>query len=192
MNTRSTQYGTTLIEVLVAAIIIGIGLLGISALQIKALQYSTNAEHRAKATDIAWALADRMRANLQADTSTGTGNEYVENPVPGCPASWAGAVCSMAPGAADDTGVTQCTAAEMAAYDMFQMRCDDDLGAEQVLPAGTLAVICIDKDNSNGDPCDPGSELQITVTWETRNETLDTGGTGDFITLSVIPGEDPF
>jgi type IV pilus assembly protein PilV len=192
MNTRSTQYGTTLIEVLVAAIIIGIGLLGISALQIKALQHSTNAEHRAKATDIAWALADRMRANLQADTDTGTGNQYVESPVPSCPVAFAGSVCSMAPGASGTAGVTQCTAAEMAAYDLFQMRCADGLGAEQVLPAGTLEVICIDKNAANGDPCDPGSELQITVTWETRSETLDTGSTGDFITLSVIPGQDPF
>jgi type IV pilus assembly protein PilV len=190
MNTRTTQYGTTLVEVLVAAIIIGIGLLGISALQIKALQFSTNAEHRAKATDIAWALADRMRANLQADTNTGTGNDYVSAAIASCPAAFAGTVCSMEPGGA--AGGASCSATEMAAFDLFQLRCADDMGAKRVLPEGTLEVICVDKDGGNGDPCDPGSEMQITITWETRNETLDTGGTGDFITLSVIPGEDPF
>jgi type IV pilus assembly protein PilV len=189
MNTRTTQHGTSLIEVLVAAIVIGIGLLGISALQIKALQFSTNAEHRAKATDIAWALADRMRANLPAgELDTGTGNYYVENPVPACPANFGGDVCSMEPGAADDTGVDECAADDMAAFDLWEMRCADDMGAEQVLPAGTLEVVCNDKDTGNADPCDPGSELQITVTWETRNETLSTGDTGDFITMSVIPG----
>jgi type IV pilus assembly protein PilV len=192
MSIRTLQRGTSLIEVLIAAIIIGIGLLGISALQMKALQFSTNAEHRAKATDIAWALADRMRANLPAgELDTGTGNYYVEAAVPACPAAFAGSVCSMAPDAANAVGVTQCSEQEMAAYDLWELRCSADMGAEEVLPAGTLAVTCNDK-VAGGDPCDPGSELTITVTWETRNETLDTGSTGDFVSMTVIPGADIF
>ncbi|WP_419653319.1 type IV pilus modification protein PilV [Thiolapillus sp.] len=70
-----SQRGTTLVEVLIAAVIVGIGLLGIASLQVKALQASTDAEYRAKATDIAWALADRMRANLASNTSNG--NHYI-------------------------------------------------------------------------------------------------------------------
>jgi type IV pilus assembly protein PilV len=190
MNTRTKQRGTSLIEVLVASIVIGIGLLGISALQIKALQFSTNAEHRAKAADIAWALSDRMRANLDADNAAG--NDYISAAIATCPGAFGGSVCSMTPDAANTVGVTQCTPTEMAAYDLWQLRCGDDMGAKRVLPAGTLAVTCNDKDAGNADPCDPGSEMQITVTWETRNDTLDTGGTGDFITMSVIPGADTF
>lgn len=191
MNIRDAQRGTTLVEVLVAAFIIGFALLGISALQMKALQYSTNAEFRAKASDIAWALADRMRANLPAgNITTGSGNEYIENIIVACPVNWVGSVCAMDPGATNTAGVTQCTAADMAAYDMFQMTCADDMGAAEVLPDGTLRVACVDKDTGNGDPCDPDSELQITVFWETRNETLDTNDTGDSITMRVTPGED--
>ncbi len=190
MNSRHTQHGTTLVEVLVAAFIIGFALLGVSALQMKAMQYSTNAEFRAKATDIAWALADRMRANLQAGSiTTGSGNEYIENVITTCPGSWGGAVCAMEPGAASAGGVTQCTAQQMAAYDMFQMTCEDNLGAAQVLPVGTLTVSCIDKD-PGGDPCDPDSELQIRVRWQTRDETLG-GDTEDFIIMRVTPGAPP-
>ncbi len=192
MNSRNTQYGTTLVEVLVAAFIIGFALLGISALQMKAMQYSTNSEFRSKASDIAWALADRMRANLPAGAITsGSGNLYVNNVINTCPGSWSGAVCAMDPGAADTAGVTQCTAQEMAAYDMFQLTCDDNMGAAQVLPAGTLSVACIDKDGSNSDPCDPDSELRITIEWETRNKTLDDGTTGDLIIMRVTPGAPP-
>lgn len=193
MNNRKTQSGTSLVEVLVAAFIIGFALLGISALQMKAMQYSTNAEFRAKASDIAWALADRIRANLPAgDLTTDSGNEYIENVIATCPINWVGAICAMEPGATSTAGVSQCTAAEMAAYDMFQMTCDDDLGAAEVLPGGALTVSCIDKDgDAVTDPCDPDSELRIQITWETRSETLDTGDNEDFIIMRVIPGEDP-
>jgi type IV pilus modification protein PilV len=192
INSNKKQSGTTLVEVLVAAFIIGFALLGISALQMKAMQYSTNSEFRAKAADIAWALADRMRANLTAgDIATGSGNEYIENIIVACPANWAGAVCAMEPGAANTAGVTQCTAAQMAAYDMFQLTCDDNLGAAQVLPGGTLAVSCIDKDAAGPDLCDPESELRITITWVTRNEVVATNNTVESFTMRVTPGEDP-
>ncbi|MCW4245707.1 MAG: type IV pilus modification protein PilV, partial [Candidatus Thiodiazotropha taylori] len=54
----------TLIEVLIAAVIIGVGLLGVASLQITALQGASNADYRSRATDLTAALADRMRANL--------------------------------------------------------------------------------------------------------------------------------
>ncbi|MCW4254661.1 MAG: prepilin-type N-terminal cleavage/methylation domain-containing protein, partial [Candidatus Thiodiazotropha taylori] len=43
--------GMTLIEVLVAAVIIGVGLLGVASLQITALQGASNADYRSRATD---------------------------------------------------------------------------------------------------------------------------------------------
>jgi hypothetical protein len=95
----------------------------------------------------------------------------------------------MEPGAADDTGVVECSPEEMAAYDLQQARCALNTGAKQVLPAGTLQVSCIDSILGDGDACSLGSELQIRVDWETRNETLGSG-TGDFITLRVHLGEE--
>lgn len=189
MNIRATQRGASLVEVLVAAFIIGFALLGISALQMKAMHYSTNAEFRAKASDIASALADRMRVNLPAgNLATTPGNEYIANGLATCPVNWTGVVCAMEPGATNTSGVTQCTDVQMAAYDMFQLTCADNMGAASVLPAGGLAVTCSDKDAGNTDPCDPDSELQIIVSWETRDDILNTNSTRESITMRVTPG----
>lgn len=187
MTSQHKQRGTTLVEVLVAAVIIGTALLGIAALQIKAMQASTNAEHRARATDIAWALADRMRANLLADTSSG--NDYISDAISSCGSQ--PFACAMIPGATNTTGVAQCTPSQMAAFDLWETRCAGNVGAKQILPGGTLIVSCNDRVSSNPDNCDPGSELLITITWATRDATLDTGTNTDFITMTVIPGIDP-
>ncbi len=178
-----------MVEVLIAAVIIGIGLLGIASLQVKALQASSNAEHRAKATDIAWGLADRMRANLASNTISGDAyissaqaNDYcTDNPTPPN-------TCAMTPGSATLPG--NCTPAQMAAFDLYEARCAST-GVKQALPNGSLTVGCTDLDNTNSDTCDPGSSMLIAITWATRTETLDTGEQTDSITMVVEPGVDP-
>ncbi len=188
IQSRPFQRGTTLVEALIAAVIIAIGLLGIAVLQVKSLQASTNAEYRAKAVDIASSLADRMQANLIADTASG--NDYISTtPLSACPAAPA-QLCSMTPGASSVSGVSSCTPTQMAAFDLYEARCATT-GVKQVLPGGSLTVRCIDSVAGNADACDPGSEMRITVNWDTRTETLDTGSKTDFITLAFVPGADP-
>ena len=172
------QRGTTLVEVLIAAVVIGIGLLGIASLQIKALQASTNAEHRAAAIDIAAALADRIRANLTEI------NAYVSTPVASC--SVPAKECASSPDEA--TTAEQCTAAEMAAYDLNTIRCAEGSGAKNKLPGGEITITC-------AAPCDGTTPMQIQVSWEIRNdvlgETNTQGNASDSVTLSMIPGVDP-
>jgi type IV pilus assembly protein PilV len=57
------QRGTTLIETLVALLVLSIGLLGVAALQVNALQSNQMAHVRSQASVLAYDLADRMRAN---------------------------------------------------------------------------------------------------------------------------------
>lgn len=178
IQSTHTQHGTTLVEVLIAAVIIGIGLLGIASLQIKALQASTNAEHRAAAADIAAALADRIRANLTQI------NSYVDTPLASCTAP--GNECSSTPD--ELTTAEQCTAAQMAAYDLNTIRCAEGSGAKNKLPGGEVTITCVA-------PCDGTTAMRIQVSWEVRNDVLDTtnslGNPSDSITLSMIPGVDP-
>lgn len=59
------QQGFTLIEVLLAVVILGIGLLGIVTLQARSLQYNQQAYLYSQASFLANDIAERMRANSQ-------------------------------------------------------------------------------------------------------------------------------
>ena len=55
--------GFTLIEVLIAMVILAIGALGVAALQFKGLKYSTDANIRSNANFLAYDIADSIRIN---------------------------------------------------------------------------------------------------------------------------------
>lgn len=59
---QKKQQGTTLIEVLIAVVIISIGLLSVAALQTVALKSNNGSYYRSQATFLAYDLADRIRA----------------------------------------------------------------------------------------------------------------------------------
>lgn len=56
--------GVTMIEVLVAVVILAFGLLGIAAMQMSALRNSQSSMDRSQATVQSYAILDAMRANL--------------------------------------------------------------------------------------------------------------------------------
>ncbi|NMY76125.1 type IV pilus modification protein PilV [Pseudomonas sp. WS 5071] len=64
---KQQQAGMTLIEVLVAALILGLGLLGAASAQINALKYTDSARMSTQASFIAYDMLDRMRANATGD-----------------------------------------------------------------------------------------------------------------------------
>jgi type IV pilus assembly protein PilV len=57
------QRGFTLLEVLIALLILSIGLLGLAALQTTSLRSNQMASMRTTATQLAYDISDRMRAN---------------------------------------------------------------------------------------------------------------------------------
>jgi type IV pilus assembly protein PilV len=60
------QRGTTLIEVLIALVVLAIGLLGMALLQVTSVQSNHSAYYRSQVSILASDLADRMRANRTA------------------------------------------------------------------------------------------------------------------------------
>lgn len=60
------QHGVTLIEMLVALLVISIGMLGLAGLQNVSLQYNHSSYLRTSANNLAYDIADRMRANRDA------------------------------------------------------------------------------------------------------------------------------
>lgn len=60
-SVKSKQQGVSLIEVLVAAVIIAIGLLGLAGLQTRSLQMNQSAHYRSQANVYAYKIIDAMR-----------------------------------------------------------------------------------------------------------------------------------
>jgi type IV pilus assembly protein PilV len=100
-NRHSTQQGFSLLEVLMALVILSIGLLGIAALQTIGLKVNHDAYQRTQAVFQAYDIIDRMRANGQG-LSAGTYNSVASGATPGS------ANCASA----------ACTPVELAEYDI--------------------------------------------------------------------------
>jgi type IV pilus assembly protein PilV len=165
--------GATLVEVMVAALVMSIGLMGVAAMHVSALQGANNAQFRSRATDLAISLTDRVRTNNGADASyvSAAGASCETAPVP---------VCAMVPDAGAASAI--CTPQQMAVYDLWEIRCQKGvLNGVQSLPGGSLEVTCSDA------TCSPSSTMQITISWETTNR--ETESQPQEVALTIIPGE---
>lgn len=84
MRERTNQSGLTLLEVLIAVLILSIGLLGLAGLQTASLRFNTSAYYLSQATALAYDLADRMRANRDAALAGAYNAVDFANPAPAC------------------------------------------------------------------------------------------------------------
>jgi len=86
---RKREAGFSLIEVLIAVIILSIGLLGVASLQVTSKRGNFEAMQRAAATMYAEDLVERMRTNptVLGSYVTGTGKEFPTDTVPSAPAT---------------------------------------------------------------------------------------------------------
>jgi len=145
--------GFTLLEILVAVLVLSIGLLGIAGLQVTGLRFNHSAYARTQATLLAYELADRMRANRP--TMLPPANGYN---IPNVAGGVSVPACETAAG---------CTAAQMAQNDVFRWQ----QRLAQVLPNGQ-GVVCLDTMPMNdGTPALPscnagGTAYAIKVWWD--------------------------
>ncbi len=161
---KSMQSGFTLLEILVAIVVLSIGLLGLAGLQVVSLNNNQIAYYRSIATQQAYDMADRMRANLAGIRDGNYDNLTATLPAdPGCIAS----------------GTSGCTTlSNVATTDQFQWL----TGNAAVLPAGAGTVRCARGPSANCVANVAGSnrEFDITVSW---TEKMPTGSvTRSFVT----------
>ena len=107
--------GFTLIEVLIALIIMSVGMLGIAGLYVHSMQAGRTSMLRHNAVTLAGDIADRIRANPRAGAAYALagGNNNCVN------------------------GGVNCTVAQMAAHDIFLW----DQQAAATLPNGAVAIV---------------------------------------------------
>lgn len=149
-SVSSSQTGFTIIEMLIAVLVISIGLLGMAGLQTSGIQQSHNSYLKTQASMLAYDMADRMRSNLQG---VNAGNydavDSMDSPV------------SSTPGCI--SGNTACSSSETASYDVYQWTNKDAEGSiASLLPSGYGMV------------SENGGVFTITVLWDEAR----TGATG--------------
>lgn len=96
--------GFSLIEVLVALLVLSIGLLGLAALQVTGIRFNHQSYQRTQATVLIYEIVDRMRANPQALGS------YVI------------AIGAGTPTAATNCDTASCSITDLATYDLNRWR----------------------------------------------------------------------
>ncbi len=149
-----TQRGASLIEVMVAIVVLSIGMLSMAWQHAVALKYDKMSQFRGVATQLASELADRIRANAAASASY----VYTDAYQPG-----------VVPVAAVDCSAVVCNRNQMAGFDLAEFR----NAARVSLPDGGLLV--------TQDPANPGA-LTIWLLWRDP-EAVDTAtGTASLAT----------
>ncbi len=130
MYSSIKKKGFTLIEVLIAMIILSFGLLGLAALQASGLKQNLSAHQRSQATTLAYDFADRLRANSMQRVTymTNAGGNGTQT-----------ATCLT---------TTGCTVIEMANHDIFAWKNQ----ITSSLPSGTGALA---QTAGAGTPCAP-------------------------------------
>jgi type IV pilus assembly protein PilV len=153
--------GFTLIEILVAVLIIATALLGLVGLQAAGLRNAVTSYNRTLATQLAYSMADRMRANRDITFSKNPDGSYVIN---------AGNVY-LSTALSNLTAKTDCnakvvaktggcTAEEIAKNDLFEWKTELTDNSNALSKTGTITLaagttvytiaICLDKDLENG------------------------------------------
>jgi type IV pilus assembly protein PilV len=152
-HTTPIQSGFSLIEVMVATLVISVSVLGMAGMQITAKRAGHEAVQRTSATSLAMDLMERMRANpaaLASYVTTGVGNASISTePVPNC----------------SDDGINACTAAQRAAHDLWDWeRAIDGATETRVVDGDTISV---------GGLLDPtaciaavGGLITVSIAWE--------------------------
>ena len=147
LHSARRSVGFTLIEVMVALIVLVLGVLGAAAMTLNAIRDSKQSSLRSQASALAYEMSDLMRANPGQETVFTGG----------------------APSAVGTCWTTGCTPNDMAKNDFYEWRAK--LTGTNGLPNGD-AVICRDATQLAVYPtCDgsPTAPLVVKLRWDEKN-----------------------
>jgi type IV pilus assembly protein PilV len=139
--------GVSLVESLVALVVLSVGMLGIAALYVEGLRSGRTALLRSQAVMLVTDMSDRIRANRAGGTSYAKGADQAGTENTDC-----------------ETGGAGCDPAAMATHDIarWHQAVDGRLGAPTALPGGRGAITV--------DTTTTPTTYQIRVSWSETNQ----------------------
>ena len=179
-NPSAVQRGFTLVEVMVALLVISIGLLGIAKMQALAMASTGTARTRSIAAIEAASIASMMHAdraywatiatgttetvNVTASSSSFTSSDTTVKPPTGCTATATTPCCNP-------TLTTLCTAVQLAGQDLTYWAYD----LKQTMPSNaTATIICPGLTVASGVVTAPVS-CTVQISWTENLVDIDTG-----------------
>jgi type IV pilus assembly protein PilV len=154
MNAR-TNAGFSMVEALIAVLIVAIGLMGVASLIVESVKNGHGALLRTQAVNLVSDMLERIRANPLA------GDAYDCAGYAGGPALLGCAPSGAVPEAAN------CTARELAEDDLAEWQ----KAVRRALPAVTAGVCAADVMYAAADATQP-ARYSVRVSWQQRNEPL--------------------
>jgi type IV pilus assembly protein PilV len=157
MNTKTSQRGVSLIEVLVTLVLISVALLGSASLQVISKRANSQALYRTSAAHLANDFLSRMRSDrpsLETFVAAGTLGGATQGGAPAKSCADAGALCSSA---------------ELAEYNLWQWEQDLDGAAETTAGINSGGLLeptaCID-----GPAGGAAGVYEIAIAWRGTTE----------------------
>lgn len=161
-NRHKKQAGSTLIEVLIALLVLTIGLQGIASMQYQSVKDNFDSSQRSHGVWAAQELSNRIRANPTGRANGG----YAFNGNP-CNGTLPATYC------ADTSHATapNCTEAEMATFDIWESLCPTPNQAQNQnrgqLFNPNLVITCEDA------PCTSDSGHNLSLQWQSKSVSDD-------------------
>lgn len=175
------QKGSTLIEVLITLLVFAVGMLGMAALQLNALQGSADSAQRSQSTWLLQDIAERIRAN-----PAGTAANYAA--APNCAALPAQRCADYYnPGNSTKVNASNCSAAQMAAFDRWEAQCSySAIGAFNGINGRFTGrdFITAPADGNTLSVVSVGNNLQVTGRWLGKANNVK--GAGEQISETTI------
>jgi len=172
------QSGFSLIEIMVAAVILSIGILGVAGLQMVGMKGTHQSYMKQQAMAVVQSLTERMHANKQGVIA---GNYLVDSSTFDCTAATSS--CSNAS--------SNCSVAEIATADLHNLICGFKSGSAprtggvEVVSAGDISsLINGELDVTCPTGCATG-EIRINVQWTEREFGTETPGIDDSLMVTT-------
>ena len=152
---QTNSQGFTLIEVLVALLVLSIGLLGIAGMQLFSLKSNQDSGLRIQAVYIAYSLIDKMRAN-QAQALAGTYNIAL----------------GTGPSGGQNCYTSNCDVTQLAAFELNLWKCELGKYASGPVCATTLNVTPA-LPQGDGSVTLNGNQVTVRVEWQDSTKRTD-------------------